>query len=75
MCGQKGQQAELVFVGPAHLIEVTHSGDVVFPGLSQDCSRIGDYHGCVPQNVPMLPISFQDGGYHHHVMLLCQLEK
>lgn len=62
-------------VRAAHLVEIAHPGDVVFPGLADDCSRIGDHHSCVPQNVPVLSVSFQDRGYHHHVVLLRQLEK
>lgn len=55
------------------LIEVSHSRDVIFSGLSHDLARVRDHDGGVPNYVPL--ISFQDGRNYHHVIGLGVLQE
>ena len=43
------------------LIEVSHPGDMILPGLAQDSARVVNDHGCVPQGVTVLLVPLQDG--------------
>lgn len=59
--------AGVAFHVVGRLVEVSHTWDVIFSGVSNDLSSVRDDHGCVPQDAVV--VALQDGGDDNHVVL------